>query len=195
MKRHEIFFNFIRFPIDLCICIGSFFVARLLRENHDLLPFDVAYQTIGTSQLIVFAIVAAVIVTGGISISRLYQNEISTSKLKEVLGIGRVMLIAFFVYVGLVYFGNGFLYDTPIPRLLLILAFAIITVGILISRTILDWIQLWGLKHGYLSNRNILILLQGSTQFPIEQLLHSELYTVVGVLGDQYPDIQHLGSI
>lgn len=118
-------------------------MARMIRENHDIFPFDVVYQTIGTEALLVFALVAVVIVTSGIGISRLYQNEISTSKLREVFGIIRVVFVAFFVYVGLIYFANGVIYDTPIPRLLLILAFVLMAMGMILARVILDWVQIW----------------------------------------------------
>ena len=58
MKKHEIIFAIIKLPIDFCIVLVSFFVARSLREITDLIPgIQLPTQTIDNDSLLYFSVI------------------------------------------------------------------------------------------------------------------------------------------
>jgi len=99
MKRHEMLFGVIRVPTDIAVCVGSFFVARSIRETSEIFSFDVDYKTIDSPELLLFSLIAALVFVMSLSISRLYHVELSSSRIRELALVSRALFFGFFVYV------------------------------------------------------------------------------------------------
>ena len=93
-----------------------------------------------------FGLFGTLIFVLSLAIGRLYHVELSGSRLKEFGQVVEALVIGFFVYVGLIYFTNGVVYEIPIPRLLLLFAFFLCVLGTVMARVVLDIIQLYGLR-------------------------------------------------
>lgn len=161
MKKHEIIFSTIRVPIDFCIVFGSFFIAQYIRWNTDGIPFlQLPTQTIDTSILALFALFGWVLLIGLFSIHGLYSKTLSSSKIKDFLEIIQysaywVLFFSFFIYAG-----NGIIYDTELPRLIILFTALVSLSWMLISRIILNKVQSF-LIHKWSIKKNNLILVIG----------------------------------
>ena len=56
MKRHELLFGLAKLPIEFTLVVGSFFLARNLRQSTDLIPhIRLPIQYVPDDSLIIFA--------------------------------------------------------------------------------------------------------------------------------------------
>ena len=160
-----------------------FFLARDIRTKTDLIPhIQLPTQYFSDDVVLLgFALSAAVVMIGVFAIHGLYRIQISHSKIQEVLRLVHLSILSFFVYIGGVYLANGVVYDTQIPRLLLLFAFVLSLCGMLLSRVLLNVLQAFLLKRHLLPRRNIILCLGSESIDRVMQYLgQSTIYHIVG---------------
>lgn len=105
----------------------------------DFIPnIHLPIHTIATEYLIGFALVGAFLFILLFTLSGLYKIRIYQSKIQEVLDIFLSALYWFFIYIAILYLSLGFLYTVEIPRLIVLFALIIGTMGIIIERILMD---------------------------------------------------------
>lgn len=159
MKKHEILFSIIKIPLDFFIIFSSFFISKNLREINDLLPWiKLPIQTISDLTILKFALIWSLIYCLIFVIHWLYSLKITSSKIKEFLDIILYSFYWFIFFSVIVYFSKWFLYQTEIPRLIILYTFFIWITWIILERIILNKIQNILLKTWVISKRKVIII-------------------------------------
>ena len=195
MKKHEVIFSTIRVPIDFCIVFGSFFVAKAIRWHTDGIPFfSFPTQTIDSMTLGAFAVFWSFLLIGLFSIHGLYNQKISSSKIKDFLEIIQyssywLLFFSFFIYAW-----NGIIYDTEIPRLIILFTTLLSTTWMILSRVFLNEIQSILMRKQIIEKNNILIIIwENSNLIHITNVIHdiheANIYNIVGYLHKTKLDI------
>lgn len=199
MRRHEFFFWLIRIPLEVCLVILAFWVARDLRISIDLLPvLDLPTYSLNSTYLIFIALFSYVILGTIFAFQHLYSIDRMMGVLEEIFTVIKSVCVWFFVMIGIIYLTNGFPYNTIlIPRLILIYAFTLTFIFIIIERIIIRHIRLYGIRKKWFATRKILLVMHhGDTT--LETLLRTDDYIdIVWYMSpvDQWSHFRYLGSI
>ncbi|HRI36709.1 MAG TPA: hypothetical protein PK765_06730 [bacterium] len=142
MRRHEILFAVLKLPIELALVFGSFFLAAHIR-SFDWFErvFGLPPQSIPSEQLLWFAAFGACVSGLVFASSGLYEVRTTTSRANETLSVISGLFSSFLFCIAGIYLGNGYIYTTEIPRLILIMAFLLAFVWIFAERRIADAVQ------------------------------------------------------
>ena len=126
MKKHDIFLSAVRLPLDFVIVFFTFFLAREIRliDNFLLRPA----KTITTDALFWFALFWALLFIFVFAIHWLYSMRNNTSKIWEYWQIIWYSFYWYIFYSFFIYAWNGIIYETEIPRLIVWVAFFILTI-------------------------------------------------------------------
>lgn len=152
-----------------------------MRLVTDLIPnVHLPIHTIATEYLIGFALVGALLFILLFTLSGLYKIRIYQSKIQEILDIFLSAAYWFFIYTALLYLSIGFLYTVEIPRLIVLFALIIGTIGIVIERILMDSIVGALLRRGMLAKRRILLLIKSSEEDLREEIIDSDIYDLIG---------------
>ncbi|PZM86656.1 hypothetical protein DLH72_00380 [Candidatus Gracilibacteria bacterium] len=156
MKKHDIFLGAVRLPLDFFIIFLTFFLAREIRliDNFLLRPA----KTITTDALFWFALFGAALFVFIFSVHGLYSIKNNSSKIGE---FGKIILYSFYWFIFFsffVYAGNGIIYKTEIPRLISGVTFLLGTIFIIFERLILNELEYFLTKKGFLSRKKILLI-------------------------------------
>lgn len=185
MKKHEIIFSIVKIPLDFCIVIVWFFVAREIRLVTDLIPgISLPVQTINSENLTFFAVSGWVLYIFLLATHGLYHIQISHSKIKEFLDILRYSFYWFLFFAVGVFFWKGILYEWPdIPRLIIFFTFVFTLFFSSFWRIVLNHIQALLLKNGIIEKRRI-VLVHNKTDEKMKELYEdiqdSKIYTIIG---------------
>lgn len=174
MRKHELFFGLMKIPLDFCMVVCAFLIAREIRITTDLIPWiQLPNRTIEGSYLLGLAVISYGIIGIIFSFQKLYTIEKNCGIIEEVFAIIKSVFVGFFIIIGLLYLTNGYPYETIlIPRLILIYAFLIAMGGIIISRVFLRWIRVMSFTHGWLEKWNVLLVLNHSEPHLEQSFLH-----------------------
>ncbi|MDP2090286.1 MAG: exopolysaccharide biosynthesis polyprenyl glycosylphosphotransferase [Candidatus Gracilibacteria bacterium] len=199
MKRHEIIFGVIRVPLDFMIILGSFFAAKQIRLFIDLAPgLKLPIQTIDNYSLLYFAIFGALLYVIVLSLHSLYFIKITGSKIKEFLEIIRYSFYSLMFFLVTIYLGKGIIYQVEIPRLIIIYAFIIGTISVILERIILNNIEYYLLKIGYLRKKRLLIINNKNLKDikeVLEDIKKSKIYKIIGYANLKNKEIEGLKFI
>lgn len=189
MKRHEIICGIVRPPLDAVVIFGCFFLAQEIRRATDLIPgIQLPVQVISAFQLALFALGGSLLALVFLWARGLYRIRISGSRLGEVAGVIRAMFSWFFTYIGILYLSNGYLYSTPIPRLVIFFALVLAVVFLLLNRIIINGIQDFFLGRGWLQKRRAVVVMGQSDTEVIERFSRSRIFELVGYFSQQKND-------
>ncbi len=159
MKKHEIIFGVLKVPLDFLIILGSFFIAKKIRSITDLVPWiNLPIQTIDNISLLNFAIVWSLLYIIVFSLHSLYFIKITSSKIKEFLEIIRYSIYWLMFFLVWIFLWKWIIYDTEIPRLIVLFTFIIWTILVIFERIILNNIEYHLLKKWILPKRKLLII-------------------------------------
>ncbi len=160
VKRHEIIFTALRPPIDFGLVYMAFFVASELRSFRFFeATFGIPPQSIPPDALAWFALAGAVVYLLVAIFSGRYAVRPLDAREEGTMRSISAAFYAFLFFVALVYLGNGYVYTTEIPRLIILMAFVLSWIGIEMTRLILEILHRHLLLRGWLSPRNFLLLL------------------------------------
>ncbi len=122
-----IFFALAKIPVDFAIVLCAFFLARNIRRATDLIPgIKLPVQTISDTSLLKFAIAGGILFFLVQAFRKMYRMN-NDDSVAEAVGKLFVSALSWFLfYIALVYLGNGYLYTTEIPRLIIFFAFWLI---------------------------------------------------------------------
>lgn len=182
MKKNEIIFWSIRLPLDFLIVFISFFIARELRLIRDLIPsINLPVQTIDSISLFKYSLIWSFLIIFLFSIHSLYFIKITHSKIKEFLEIIRYSFYGFIFFSVIVYLWKWFIFDTEIPRLIILFTFIISTILIILQRIILNNIQYFLLEKWIITKKKILLINNKSDE-KIKEILkdlkNSKIYEI-----------------
>ncbi|MDD2871074.1 MAG: sugar transferase [Candidatus Gracilibacteria bacterium] len=184
MKRHEIIFGVIRVPLDFIIILSAFFVAKEIRLLIDLAPrLNLPIQTIDNNSLLLFALFGSMLYLLVFSIHSLYSIKITSSKIKELLEIIRYSFYWLMFFLVAIFLGKGIVYEIEIPRLIVLYAFIIGTLGVILERIILNKIEQNLLDKGILAKKRLLIINNKEKEKIVEileDIKKSNIYKIVG---------------
>ena len=159
MKKHEIIFWVLKVPLDFIIIFTSFFIAKQVRLITDLIPsIKLPIQTIDNEHLMYFALSWALLYIIVFALHWLYFIKITSSKIKEFLSIIRYSIYWLLFFLVWIFLSKWFLYETEIPRLIVLFTFIIGTILIIFERIILNNIEYYLLKKWILSKKKLLII-------------------------------------
>lgn len=159
MKKHEIIFWVLKVPLDFIIIFTSFFIAKQIRLITDLIPsIKLPVQTIDNQHLIYFALSWAFLYIIVFALHWLYFIKITSSKIKEFLSIIRYSIYWLLFFLVWIFLSKWFLYETEIPRLIVLFTFIIGSILIIFERIILNNIEYYLLKKWILSKKKLLII-------------------------------------
>lgn len=159
MKRHELIFSLLKLPFDFLIVFLAFFIAKYIRTiNESFFWIELLKHYISNNDLIIFSFTFSLILISIFSIHWLYNIKISSSKIKEIFDIIIYSFYSFLFFSVFVYFSQWFIFDTQIPRLIIIYAFFITVILIILERFILNKIQQFLLKNWIIEKRNLIII-------------------------------------
>ena len=183
MKKYEIVFWVLKVPLDFMIIFLSFFIAREIRLITDLIPWvNLPIQTIDTNNLINFALIWALLYIIVFSLHWLYFIKITSSKIKEFLSIIRYSFYWLMFYLVIIFLGKSIIYETEIPRLIVLFTFIIWTILVIFERIILNNIELYLLNKWILSKKKLLII-NNKKKEKIEEILQdikkSNIYKIL----------------
>lgn len=181
MKRHEIALGAARLPLEAAAVFGCFFMAQKIRGATDLIPgVQLPVQVISPGQLAGFAAAGAVLAAMFLLSAGLYRIRISGSRMGEASGVVRAMTSWFFAYIGVLYLTNGYVYSTPIPRLVVFFAFLLSVVAILFLRTALNVAQDAALARKLLEKRKAVLVTNGLDAELASKFEKSRIYDLAG---------------
>jgi exopolysaccharide biosynthesis polyprenyl glycosylphosphotransferase len=159
MKKHEIIFGLIKIPLDFVVVFCSFFLARNLREVNDFVPgITLPIQRIDNEFLLNFALFGWVLYVVIFFIHGLYNLSITHSKVKETLDIILYSIYFFLFFSVFMYLWKWILYNTEIPRLVILFTTILSIIGVIFQRTILNKIQSHLLETGAIKKRKLLLI-------------------------------------
>lgn len=160
MKHHEFIFSTIKIPLDFLTVWIAFFIAKEIRLVTDLIPtVALPIQTIDAPDLNIFALFWATLYIALFASHKLYNIQISHSKIGEILDIVRYSIYWFLFFSVGVYLWNGILYSgAEIPRLIILFSMVISMLGSIFTRIILNFIQSKLLQIWKIQKRNILLI-------------------------------------
>ena len=160
MKKHEIIFSTLKLPIDFCIVLLSFFMAKALREVTDLIPgIQLPIQTIDNESLFNFAMIGALLYVVLLTSHGLYSSKVTHSKIKEFLDIVRYGIYWFGFYSLFIYLWQWYLYsETEIPRLIILFSFIFTTSLNILSRIVLNNIQYFLMERDIIHKKNLILI-------------------------------------
>ena len=183
MKKHEIIFWVIKLPLDFIIIFISFFISREIRLITDLIPWvSLPIQTIDSSHLLNFALYWSILYILILAIHWLYFIKITSSKISEFLQIVRYSTYWMVFFAFSVYIWNWIIYETEIPRLIILFTFIIWTISIILERIILNNLEYYLLKKWVLSKKKILLINNKETnkiKEIIKDIKESKIYSIV----------------
>ncbi len=193
MKKHEVIFSTIRVPIDFCIVFGSFFIAKIIRWETDGIPFfNFPTQTIDHITLSIFALFWAALLVGLFSLHGLYNKKLSSSKTKDFLEIIQYSAYWLVFFSFAVYAWNGIIYDTELPRLIILFTTVLSLVAMIIARIILNKIQTIFINKWVIKKNNILLII-GKNSDDITAIItdihHANIYTIIWYIHHTQLDI------
>lgn len=189
MKKNEIIFWILRVPLDFIIIYSSFFIARQLRLITDFIPsVNLPIQTIDKNSLSLYAIICSTLLIILFSIHSLYFIKITHSKIKEFLNIIRYSFYSFVFFLVIVFLWKWFIFNTEIPRLIILFSFVIWTTFIILERILLNNIQYFLLKKWFIIKRRI-ILINNNNSSKIKQIIKdlndSKIYDILWYINKQ----------
>ena len=171
MKKHEIIFKTIKVPLDFLIIFSSFFIAREIRLITDLIPqVNLPIQTINTWPLINFALIWSLLYILLLASHSLYSNKIEDSKIKEFIDIIRYSFYWFIFYWFAIFLWKWIIYETEIPRLILLFSLIIWTTLVILERILLNNLQYILLKRWIIWKKR-LILINNKSESHIKHIL------------------------
>ena len=180
MKKHELFFWIIKLPIEFIIVYLSFFVARNIRSVTDLIPWiQIPFKNIPDSNFQLFAIFWAVIFILVYAYMELYKMQAKHSRIKQLANMIEWSLLWFLLYIWCLYLSLGFLYDTELPRLIILFTLFISIFLIFIERFIIDWIQFYLLENWKLQKTKIALIIDIENDEIIESINDSKIYEII----------------
>lgn len=165
MKKYDIIFWALKLPLDFLIVFGAFFLARNLRlSTSSFLWINLPFQTISNENLFYFALAWSILLTLVFAIHWLYFIKITSSKIGELLKIIQysiywLLFLSFFIYLW-----NGIIYETNIPRLILLFTFFISTIWIILERVLLNYLEYFLLWKWILEKKQLLLINNKSTE-------------------------------
>ncbi len=184
MKKNEIIFSIVKLPIDFCIMVGSFFLAKHIRSITDLIPgIQLPAQTIDDAHLLGFALFGAGLYIVLFISHGLYSSKISNSKIKESFDIVRYWMYWFGFYALFIFLWKWYLYqDVELPRLIILFSFVFASVFSILSRVILNNIQYLCMNAGIIPKRN-LVLINNKSLRQIKNILtdieRAKIYNII----------------
>ncbi|MCH2188964.1 sugar transferase [Candidatus Gracilibacteria bacterium] len=186
MKKHEIIFSTLRVPLDIIIVVGSFFIAKNIRLATDGIPFlDLPVQTIDSMTLLYFSLFGAGVYIFLFSLHGLYNTKLSNSKIKDLLHIIQYSLYWIVFFSFFIYAGQGIIYETEIPRLIILFTGILSMIGMIIIRIILNKIQSLLLKKNII-NKDRLLIIVGENIKNLDEILldirRAHIYDIIGYL-------------
>ncbi len=184
MKQHELSFSIIKIPIDFCTVWIAFFIAKEIRLITDLIPWVyLPIQTIDSSSLNIFAIWWALLYISIFFIHKLYNLQMTHSKIQEILDVLRYGVYWFVFFSMGIYFWNGIIYSwSEIPRLIILFTMIIAIFGSIFSRIILNIIHSYLLKYNIISKRRLLLISsdgEKSMKNILDDIKSSQVYTII----------------
>ena len=196
MKKNEIIFGSIRLPLDFLTVFISFFIAKELRLITDLIPsIKLPIQTINSTALFEYAIIWSFLLILLFSIHSLYFIKITHSKIKEFLSIIRYSFYSFVFFLVIVFLWKWFIFNTEIPRLIILFTFIISTTLIILQRIILNNVQYFLLKKGIINKKKIL-LVSNKNEENIKKILNdlkdSRIYSIIWYLNLKEKNIKKI---
>lgn len=184
MKHHELLFSLLKIPLDFCIVIGAFFLAKEIRLITDGIPGVVLpVRSIPGDTLLIFALFGALLYIVVFSLHHLYKLQVSHSKIAEILSVVHYSFYWFLFYSLWVYLGKGILYDgDEIPRLIILFTMILSMFGSSIMRIFLNSLQGYLLKIGKLGARNI-VLVSNESDAKLKNIVRdiekSKIYSII----------------
>ena len=189
MKKHEIIFSIIKLPLDFFIIFLVFFLSREIRLITDLIPnIQLPIQTIDDINLLFFALLWAFLYILVLSIHWLYSIKIFNSKIKEFLEIIRYSFYTFIFFSVIAYLWNWVIYDTAIPRLIVIFSFIIWTLWVILERIILNNLQYYLLKKWIIPKRKLLLVNnKGFSKIKdiLKDIKKKKIYKIIWYINDE----------
>gem|GEM_PF-588059 len=200
MKKHEIIFSLLKIPLDFLMVFGSFFLARNMRGNYDLIPFlELPKQSIDNEALLYYAFFGSVLYTTIFAIHGLYGLSITHSKVKEVGHIFQYSVYWFLFFSVGVYFGREIFYTVDIPRLVILFATLFVIIGVIFVRIILNNIQHILLWKNIIKKRRLLLITKQSHNdiaHILKDIRETGVYEVAGYVNQKKVDssLAYLGN-
>lgn len=159
MKKHEIIFWVLRVPLDFIIILVSFFIAKKIRLITDLIPWiNLPIQTIDNGALFNFALFGSFLYIFVLAMHSLYFIKITSSKIKEFLEIIRYGFYWLMFFLVAIFLWKWIIYETEIPRLIVLFTFIIGTTLVILERIILNNIEYYLTNKWILSKRKLIII-------------------------------------
>jgi len=159
MRKHEIIFWVLKVPLDFLIILWSFFIAKELRLIKDIIPgLNLPVQTIDNTSLLNFALIWSFLYILVLSLHSLYFLKITSSKIKEFLEIIRYSIYWLLFFLVAIFLWKWIIYETEIPRLIVLFTFIIWTSLVILERIILNNIEYYLLNKWVLSKRRLLVI-------------------------------------
>lgn len=184
MKKHEIVFSIIKIPLDFCVVVVGFFVAKEIRLVTDLIPWvHLPIQTISSDSLLYFAVSGGILYILLLATHWLYNIQISNSKIKEFLDILRYSIYWFLFFAVGVFLWKWIIYEgEDIPRLIIFFTFIFTLLFSSLGRIILNNIQGSLLRKGLIPKRRIILIHNKSDekmQDLYDDIEDSKIYNIV----------------
>ncbi|QFR39454.1 sugar transferase [Candidatus Gracilibacteria bacterium 28_42_T64] len=202
MKKYEIIFGAIKVPLDFIIIFFAFFISRQIRLIHDFVPgLNLPVQTIDTQSLSLFAFFGATLYITVLALHGMYLIKIFNSKIKEFLEILRYSFYFFIFFSVAIYLGKGIIYETEIPRLIILFTFIIGTTFIILERIFLNNMLYLFLKKGIISKRKLIIVCNKKSSEIIDiinDIKESNIYNILGYINKKEVEannLEYLGKI
>lgn len=183
MKRHELIFWVIKVPLDFIIIFLWFFLAKQIRLITDFIPWiNLPIQTISNEALFNFAIFWSILYIIVFSIHWLYTIKLTSSKVKEFLEIIRYSFYWLLFFLVAIFMWKWIIYETEIPRLIVLYTFLIWTILVIIERILLNNLEYFLLKKWIIEKKKLLIINNKSKE-KIEEILkdikNSKIYKII----------------
>ncbi len=184
MKKHEIIFSVIKIPLDFVSVIMSFFIARMIRQITDLIPWiNLPIQTIDTESLFNFSLFWASLYILLFATHSMYSLKTTNSKVKEFLDILRYWIYWFIFFSVAVYLWKWVVYkNVEIPRLIIFFTAALSIFFTVFWRIILNNVQNVLIQKWIISKRKLL-LINNKSNNKIKNILDdiekSKIYEIV----------------
>lgn len=159
MKKYDIIFSALKLPLDFLVVFGSFFLAKKMRlETDNFLWIQLPFQTISNENLFFFALAWSILFIFVLAIHWLYSIKLTSSKVWEFLQVIQysvywLLFLSFFIYLW-----NGVIYETTIPRLIILFTFLITTIWIILERILLNYLEYSLLKKWILKKKQLLLI-------------------------------------
>lgn len=200
MKQHELTFSIVKIPLDFSLVYFSFFIAKEIRVNSQLIPLPV--QTIENSYLHGFALAWAWLYLLLFASHKLYNLQITHSKIQEILDIVRYGVYWFLFFSVWVYLWNGIIYSgTEIPRLIIVFSTLLWILWSISVRILLNIFHTYLLQKWKIPKRNLLLISNkplGSLSELLLDIQSSNIYNIIGYSNsDKNTDytIKYIGGI